>query len=608
MGMSPWLFLFFILVWAVEKGVKRLKIFLDLWWYFKQEKWRYLTGVIILIASSFLNLFPPYVVGVIVDDIRLKTLTADVLTKWLVLIAVSGIIIYITGFIWRQMIFGSSVKLAKQLRNTLYEHFTKMSPSFFHKRRIGDLMAHSTNDVLAVEDAAGDGILTLVDSITMGAMVIFTMAFVISWKLTLIALIPMPFMAWAVSHFGNLLHDRFHKAQEAFSQLNDKVQENISGVRVIKAFGQEEAQKEMFRKESADVVQKNVAVARVDALFDPTITFIVGISYLLSLGFGALFVVRNSMTLGELTSFTLYLGQLVWPMLAFGFLFNIVERGRASYDRIKELLNIEPDIKDKDHADDRVPSGNLHYRIPSFVYEEKTLPALKEIDFSLGKGRTLGIVGKTGSGKTTLLKILLREFDCAEGDVTIGGKSIYDVKMSALRKAIGYVPQDHFLFSATIAENIAFGAPEATMDEVIHAAKLANIHNDIEQFEEGYKTLVGERGVTLSGGQKQRISIARALLMNPEILILDDSLSAVDAHTEEAILAALRENRAGKTTLISAHRLSAIEHADLILVLEEGRIVERGSHEALMKQKGWYEDMYQRQQLESLVEQGGVSI
>ncbi len=591
-----------------KERVTQVKIFIDLWWYFKQEKWRYLTGVAILVASSFLNLFPPYVVGIIVDDIRLHRLTTAILLKWLGLIAVSGIIIYVTGFIWRQMIFGSSIKLAKQLRNTLYEHFTQMSPSFFHKRRIGDLMAHSTNDVLAVEDAAGDGILTLVDSITMGAMVIFTMAFLISWKLTLIALIPMPFMAWAVSHFGNLLHERFHKAQEAFSQLNDKVQENISGVRVIKAFGQEEAQKEMFRKESADVVEKNVSVAKIDALFDPTITFIVGISYLLSLGFGALFVVQNAMTLGELTSFTLYLGQLVWPMLAFGFLFNIVERGRASYDRIKKLLDIEPDIKDKAGAISTVPSGELHYTISSFVYDEKTLPALKDIDFTVGKGQTLGIAGKTGSGKTTLLKVLLREFDCPDAKVTIGEQSIYDVTMSALRKAVGYVPQDHFLFSATIAQNIAFALPDVSLEEIKNAAKLANIHDDIEQFEKGYQTLVGERGVTLSGGQKQRISIARALLMNPEILILDDSLSAVDAHTEEAILEALRVNRSGKTTLISAHRLSAIEHADLILVLDEGRIIERGSHKTLLANKGWYADMYQRQQLESLVEQGGVSI
>lgn len=584
-----------------------MRIFLDLWWYFKQEKWQYITGVLVLILSSFFGLLPPYVVGVIVDSIRQHTLTSGMLLKWLLLLAVAGLLNYFTGFIWRQFIFGSSIKLARQLRDTLYRHFTKMSPSFFHKRRIGDLMAHSTNDVLAVQDAAGDGILTLVDSITMGAMVIFTMAIMISWKLTLIALIPMPFMAWATNYYANLLHTRFHKAQEAFSALNDKVQENISGTRVIKAFGQEEAQKEMFRQESADVVEKNVAVAKVDALFDPTITFIVGLSYLLSLGFGALFVVQNQMTIGELTSFSLYLGQLVWPMLAFGFLFNIVERGRASYGRIKSLLAIEPDIKDKKHAIDLVPSGDIEFSIDTFTYEGKSNPALHDVHFCLNKGQTVGIAGKTGSGKTTLLKMLLREFDCQKGDITIGRRSIYELKMDKVRGIMGYVPQDHFLFSATIAENIAFARSDASMEEIETAAKLANIHKDISLFENGYETVVGERGVTLSGGQKQRISIARALLMNPEILILDDSLSAVDAHTEEAILEALKENRAGKTTLISAHRLSAIQHADLILVLDEGGIAERGNHASLMEMNGWYCDMYNRQQLETLVEQGGVA-
>ncbi|MFC7395181.1 ABC transporter transmembrane domain-containing protein [Scopulibacillus cellulosilyticus] len=583
-----------------------MRIFMDLWWYFKQEKWKYLIGIIFLMCSSLISMLPPYVVGVIVDAIRKRTLTPAVLGKWVVILAVAGVISYTAGFIWRQMIFGSSVRLARLLRDRLFHHFTKMSPGFFNKRRIGDLMAHSTNDILAVQDAAGEGILTLIDSISMGGMVIISMITLVSWKLTLIALIPMPFLAWATSYYASLLHKRFHKAQAAFSELNDKVQENIAGVRVIKAFGQEEAQKDMFRKQSADVVSKNIAVAKADALFDPTITFIVGMCYLLSLSFGAVFVVHGSMTIGQLTSFTLYLGQLIWPMLAFGLLFNIVERGRASYGRICKLLEIRPEIVDHKGALDFVPSGNVSFNINNLIYPKKTIPALKDIHFSLSQGQTLGVVGKTGSGKTTLLKLMLREFDCEDGDIQIGGLSIYDVKLAKLREAIGYVPQDHFLFSATIAENIAFAEPGASMKDIERVAKLANIHDDILEFEEGYDTVVGERGVTLSGGQKQRISIARALLINPEILILDDSLSAVDAHTEEAILQALKDNRDNKTTLISAHRLSAIQHADLILVLEDGQIVERGTHETLMANDNWYASMFRRQQLESLVEQGGV--
>jgi ATP-binding cassette subfamily B multidrug efflux pump len=582
-----------------------MSIFKDLMWYFKMEKKSYLTGVILLVFVSILTLFPPYVVGVIVDGIDAGSLTQKELVKWVSLLLLTGAIIYVLRFFWRIMIFGPAIRLGKLLRNRLYKHFTKMSPQFYHKRRIGDLMAHSTNDIQAVEGTAGEGVLTLVDSITMGGFVILMMAIAINWQLTLIVLIPMPFMAWATNHYGNLLHERFHLSQAAFSDLNDKVQENVSGVRVIKAFGQEEAEKLAFKKQSDDVVDKNISVARVDALFEPTISLIVGISFFLAISFGSFFVVRDTMSLGQLVQFTMYLGLLIWPMLAFGWLFNIVERGRASYDRVSALLSIQPDIVDQEGASEEIPSGHIEFMISSFTYPEKDSAALEEIFIRVEQGQTLGIVGKTGSGKTSLLRLLLREFDVKEGDIQLGGVSIYQMKRIALRSAIGYVPQDHFLFSANVAENIAFGRPESTLDEIKAAAGLASIHEDILRFEDGYGTVVGERGVTLSGGQKQRISIARALLMNPEILILDDSLSAVDAKTEESILHALKRYRLNKTTIISAHRLSAIEHADQIIVLDEGKIVEKGTHLELMLMNGWYAAMYLRQQLETLVAQGG---
>ncbi|MCO7126807.1 ABC transporter transmembrane domain-containing protein [Sporolactobacillus shoreicorticis] len=583
-----------------------MRIFIDLWWFFKQERLKYSFGVIFLVFSSFLSMIPPYVVGILVDDIRTRSLTPLILGKWIVFLIIIGIIYYFTGYVWRQLIFGSSIILANQLRNDLYKHFTKLSPNFFQKRRIGDLMAHATNDINAVQGAAGEGILTLFDSITLGGMVIVTMSVFISWKLTLITLLPMPIMVILTMYYGSLLHKRFGKAQAAFSDLNDKVQENISGVRVIKAFGEEDAQIDMFRKASRDVVDKNIAVAKIDSLFDPTITFIVAFCYFLALIFGSVYVVGGSITLGGLTSFTLYLGQLVWPMLAFGFLFNIVERGSASYDRIRRLLAIKPEITDQEGASDQVPSGAVDFSIRSFRYPGSDSDALNDIHFKVEQGQTLGVVGKTGAGKTTLLRLLLREFDIQDGQISIGGTAIQAVTLDALRSAIGYVPQDHILFSATIAENIAFAKPDASQEEIERVAKLASIHEDILHFKEGYATVVGERGVTLSGGQKQRISIARALLADPELLIFDDSLSAVDARTEVSILHALKHERRNKTTLISAHRLSAVEHADLIIVLGEGQIIERGTHEELIQKEGWYAEMYAHQQLESLVSEGGA--
>ncbi|KJR48802.1 Lipid A export ATP-binding/permease protein MsbA [Desulfosporosinus sp. I2] len=580
-------------------------LFKDLIWFFKQEKKSYGIGILVLVCVALINLFPPYAVRVIVDGASKGNLTREILLKWSLLLLGAGFIAYGLRYIWRLLIFGASSRLGRLLRKQLFEHFTRLSPQFYQEHRTGDLMAHATNDIQAIEMTAGMGVLTLVDSLTTGSLVIFSMAFFISWKLTLLTLLPMPLMAWSTSHYGTMLHKRFYKAQAAFSDLNDKVLENISGVRVVKAFGEEEAENEAFRLLSAEVVKKNIAVAKVDALFDPTIQLIIGISFFLAIAFGAKEVVNEKLTFGQLTQFTIYLGQFIWPMLAFGWLFNILERGRASYDRVNMLLKVKYEVLECEGAKDEVPDGQVVFEMASFTYPGTHLPVLDKINIAVNQGHTLGIVGKTGSGKTTLFRLLMREFDLAEGDIQIGGLSIYDLKLGALRAAIGYVPQDNFLFSTTIAENIAFGKPEAKLEEIKAVADLAAIHEDILQFLDAYGTLVGDRGVTLSGGQKQRISIARALLLQPEILILDDSLSAVDAKTEKAILQGLKEKRSQKTTLISSHRLSAIEHADLIIVLHNGQITERGSHSDLMAIEGWYASTYRSQQLESLIEEGG---
>ncbi|PGT15303.1 ABC transporter transmembrane domain-containing protein [Bacillus cereus] len=583
-----------------------MKVFINLAWFFKQEKRAYIIGIIMLFGVALLELVAPKVLGIVVDEINNGTLTSEKLLKWVILLVVVGITMYILRYLWRIMIFGSSLKIARQLRKNLYEHFTKMSPSFYQSRRTGDLMAHATNDIQAIQQTAGSGVLTLVDSLAVGGCVLVAMGFTISWKLTLLSLIPMPIVAISTNYYGTLLHKRFHKAQQSFSEINDKVQESMSGMKVIRSLGQEKEDLQAFRKKSEDVVHKNMLVARIDSLFDPTISLIVGFSFLIAICYGSLLVVRGELTVGELVTFTTYLGTLVWPMLAFGWLFNIMERGRASYDRVEKILSQTSDVVNKENAIHTIASGDVSFAVDSFSYKKNEQLNLNDIYFNLRKGETLGIVGRTGAGKTTLLKCLIREYDHFNGELKVGERDIRDLTLHGVRSAISYVPQDHFLFSASIGENIAFGKADATYKEISRAAEIACIHNDIIQFSEGYETVVGERGVSLSGGQKQRISIARALLTNAEILILDDCLSAVDAKTEETILTALKRERAEKTTIITAHRLSAIQHANLILVIDEGKVMQRGTHEQLMNENGWYKEMYESQQLEALVEKGGV--
>lgn len=572
-------------------------IFRDLWWFFRQEKKSYLLGIFALLAIALLYLFPPYAVKVIVDQLANDALTIGSLWFWSLLCILAGLIRYGLGFIWRVSLFGAANRLGRLLRNRLYNHFTQMSPAFYHQRRTGDLMAHATNDIQAIVSTAGDGVLTLVDSFVTGGLVILTMALFIDGQLTVAAMLPMPVIAWATSKYGSMIHKRFHQSQAAFSAMNDKVQENIAGVRMIKAFGQEKAEIREFGKLMDDVVEKNISVARVDALFDPTILAVVGFSFFLSLAYGSYLVTGGELTIGELTQFMIYLGYLVWPMIAFGFLFNIMERGRASYERVARLLDIKPDIDEVPGAKSDIPTGDLLFQVNEFVYSGNTMPVLKDIHLHLRQGQTLGITGRTGSGKTTLARLLLREFEVTDGQICIGASSINQIKISSLRKAIGYVPQDHVLFSGTVYENIAFAKPDATCAEVERAAKMAAIHDDILRFPEGYETMVGERGVTLSGGQKQRISLARAFLTDPGILVLDDALSAVDARTEHRILQLFRRNFRNKTAIIISHRLSTLEKADTIVVLDRGRIVECGNHSSLMDANSWYKTTYLRQQL-----------
>lgn len=585
-----------------KKGEISVSIFKKLSWFFRQEWKAYFVGVFFLIIVAILQVVSPRIVGIIIDEIALGTLTMASLWKWTAIILIAGVLQYLFRYIWRMKIWGTSAELEKILRSRLFKHFTEMDAVFFQKYRTGDLMAHATNDLNAIRMVAGAGILTLADSIFSGGITLFTMFFLIDWRLTLIAMIPLPALTLVSRILGQKMHKRFRKAQAAFSSLNDKTQESVSGVKVIKTFGEEEEDIRDFEAMTKDVVAKNKSVYLVDALFDPAIQLILGLSFALTIIFGGRFVVEGSISIGQLVSFISYIGMMAWPMLAVGRLFNVLERGSASYSRIDELLKEKSTIQEQKNAVRTVVSGDLDFQVSSFSYPNSKEISLHDVNFHLKRGQTLGIVGRTGSGKSTIFRLLLREYDQYTGSINYNGIDIRDYSLDALLSGIGYVPQDNFLFSSDVRENIRFADPSISQQKVEEAARLTAIHHDILGFPDGYDTMVGERGVSLSGGQKQRIAIARALVTEPELLILDDSLSAVDAKTEEAILTGLKQQRADQTTIIAAHRISSVMHANEIIVLDEGRIVERGTHHELMELNGWYRRMYEKQQLETKLE------
>ncbi|MEZ7749347.1 ABC transporter transmembrane domain-containing protein [Gemella sanguinis] len=570
-------------------------------WFLKLEKRRYIIGIIALSLVSVFNLIPPKVIGNIVDKIEAGNLTNSQLFINIIYLVLAAFIMYGLRYVWRVYIFGAAYNLGRILRFRLFQHFTKMSPSFYQKYRTGDLMAHATNDVNAVVMVAGGGVMSAVDASITALVTLFTMIFLISAKLTLIAVIPLPFLAYATNKLGEKNHQSFKEAQESFSDLNNKVQESVSGIRVTKSFGYGNDEINSFKETNKKVFSKNIIASKYNALFDPMVLVFVGLSYTLTLIFGGIFISRGEISVGNLVTFVTYLDMLVWPLQAIGWLFNIGQRGDVSYTRIEKLLAEENDVVEKENT---IPAhnGRLEYDINSFSYVgEETL---SDIKFAIDKGQTLGIVGVTGSGKTTLLKLLLREYDVEDGSINLNNHNIKDYKLKDLRSLIGYVPQDQVLFAMSIKENIRFADTKFTDKQVEDITKVCGIYDDIVNMTDGFDTIIGERGVSLSGGQKQRMAMSRALIMNPEILILDDSLSAVDAKTEHLILENLKEERSGKTTIITAHRLSAIVHADLIIVMDNGKIIERGTHDQLIAQDGWYKETYNTQQLEEKMKGG----
>ena len=578
-----------------------MRIFWQLRWYF-QLKWKQYVGSILLFAViSALQLVPPKAVGIIVDGVVDNTLETSTLVMWLLGLIVLFFAIYGCRILWRIWLFGASYELGTILRNRLYRHVSTQPPRFFERYKTGDLMARGTNDVRNIVMTAGEGVLTAADSLITGIAVLIIMVTQISWKLTAMALLPMPFLAIIIFFIVRILHKRFKIAQEAFSTMSDMTQESLNGVRMLRAFGLENQEQQRFEEVVDDTGEKNIAVARVDARFDPAIQLTIGMSFFLSVASGAYLVDQGDITLGDLTAFTMYLGLMIWPMLAFAFLFNILERGSAAWNRLQEIFDEKPEI-----VSGETPLGTqplpLQIKIDEFHWSKELPPALTDVHITLEPGKMLGIAGPVGSGKSTLLTLLLRQHDMDNGTIQFGDVKIKDAVLPEWRDRFAVVNQSPFLFSKSIFENIALGNPSASKEDVYRAAKLACIHDDIEKFPEGYQTEVGEKGITLSGGQKQRIAIARAMLLNAQVLVLDDALSAVDGRTEHQILKNLETYYREQSLIVIAHRLTALEAAEEIVVLNHGHIAERGQHGTLLERQGWYAEMYQYQKLEQAME------
>ncbi|MEK5068509.1 ABC transporter ATP-binding protein [Sporosarcina sp. FSL K6-1508] len=566
-------------------------------WFFKENRKRYTVALILLMVTNILVILPPWLIGQAIDSIYTQTLTARLLVIFLGSMLLIMLFNYASNYVWQYQLFGGAYVIERQLRGKLMKHFLRMTPTFYEKNKTGDLMARSTNDLRAISETAGFGIMTLVDSTLYLLTLVLTMGFLVSWKLTLVAILPLPILAFIMQVLGKKIHERYMTAQQAFGDLNDNVLEAVAGVRVVRAYVQERATEKGFADMTEDVYQKNMHVEKIDALFMPISKILTGLTYMIGLGYGAYLVSIEDMTLGNLVTFNVYLGMIVWPMFAIGELINVLQRGNASLDRVTETLDYEEDVKDPEQPVSVDQPDSVGFQNVTFTYPLSHSVNLDAIKLHLNRGDTLGIVGKTGSGKTTFVKQLLREYPSGEGEIVFSGVPLQSMTKNQVREWIGYVPQDHVLFSRSVRDNILFGRPDATEVDIAETIRLSYFEKDLEMLPEGLDTLVGEKGVALSGGQKQRISIARALVKNPEILILDDSLSAVDAKTEAKIIENIQAERSGKTTIITTHRLSAIQHADWIIVLDDGSVIEEGTHEDLLGMNGWYKEQFDRQQI-----------
>lgn len=574
--------------------------------YFRKYKVQYILGILFLLFIDIVQLYIPQILKYFANDYQRGVLTMASATKYAILTIVTGLMVAVARYFWRNFIIGNSMRVDYDLRKDFFWKLTSLSQNFFNTHKTGDLMSLATNDINAVRMTLGQGIIMFIDSTF---LLILNLVMMIKTTNVLFAskvLFTIPLIILIVMRFGGVIHSRFKAVQAQYGKITDRAQENFSGIRIIKAFGQEEENAKLFREDNQDYYNKNIELAKLQSFFNPFIHVLSNISYMLLLFFGAKEVMSGTMLLGDFIAFNAYLGLMMWPARALGMVIVFMQRGAASMDRLTNIFRTEPEIVDREGTIelDEI-KGNIEFKNVSFKYAPELPYALKDISFKIEPGKTLAILGRTGSGKSSIVNVLLRLYDINEGEILVDGHEVKDVTLNSLRENISYVPQDDFLFSKTIKENIEFHYEHELDDEMIEKyAKIAGVYDDIIEFKDGFDTILGERGVTLSGGQKQRVSIARALAKEKNVLIMDDSLSAVDTQTEEEILKNLNTDEADVSKIIISHRVSTIKDADEILFIEDGAIVERGTHDELVSLGGRYNKLYEDQLLEQKINRG----
>jgi ATP-binding cassette, subfamily B, multidrug efflux pump len=568
--------------------------------YLARYKERYVAGFAALIVTQVVGIVIPLIIKAAIDGMRRGTRGSELLF-FAGLILGAALVKAVFQFWMRWILIGISRDIEYDLRNDLFAHLMRLSQRYYNETRTGELMAKLTNDLSAVRNLVGPGIMYSATTLVVGIACLALM-FHLDWELTLIAIAPMPLVSAAVKHFGQRIHDRFEKIQAMYSEITERVRENLAGVRVVRAFCQEEAEMSLFASMNREYVEKNKGLIWITSFLWPLLALLFGLSFLLILAIGGWHVLSGRITLGTFMAFNVYLTYLIWPMIALGYVTNLVQRGLASQERLWAVFAVQPDIDDRGVPKNPVRQlrGEIEFRGLTFSYNGKRV--LKNINLQIPAGKSVAIVGATGAGKTTLVSLIPRLYDAPPGTLLIDGVPIREIPLATLRGHIGFVPQETFLFSDTISENIKFGAPAAADAEVEEAARISNILPEVRGFPKSFETMVGERGLTLSGGQKQRAAISRAVIRNPRILILDDALSSVDTGTEEEILSQLSRIMSGRTTLMISHRISTIRNADEIVVLNEGEIAERGPHETLLALQGVYAELYNRQLIEEELE------